>query len=108
VGNRGGRTTYGSVHLGEVVHGRQEDVDLDDLGDVGPAGLQHRGEVLDAELGHLRYAGARLREDLARGRAWDLARAVDGARRGYCLGLCGCVRCDNVLGELEKGGFYIW
>ena len=44
----GGYRTYGSIHLCEVIHGSQEDVDLDHLGDVGTGGFQHRGQVVNA------------------------------------------------------------
>jgi hypothetical protein len=36
------------VHLGEVIHVRQEDIDLDDLGDVGAGLLEDVGQVLNA------------------------------------------------------------
>lgn len=41
----------GSIHLGEVSHIRQENVDLDDLGDVRARGAQDRGDVVAAGLG---------------------------------------------------------
>jgi hypothetical protein len=86
------------VHLGEVVHGGQEHVDLDDLVERGPRGREHRAEVLDAQLRHLRDARRRLREDLAAGRAGDLARAVDRVGGAYGLGL------GPLLGE----GMEVW
>lgn len=78
-----------AVHLCEVVHARQEHVDLDDLFDRRPRGLEHGGKVLDALLRHLRDAVRRLREDLARGCAGDLPGAVDRVGGGDCLGLGG-------------------
>jgi len=73
------------VHLGEVVHGGDEDVDLDDLGERGAGGGQHGRQVDDALLGHLAERVLGTREDRAAGRAGDLARAED--RRGRLDGL---------------------
>jgi hypothetical protein len=36
------------VHLGKVIHVGQENIDLDDLGDVGAGLLEDVGQVLDA------------------------------------------------------------
>lgn len=41
------------IHLREVVHASQEDIDLDDLRDIRAGLLEDCGEVLDAEFGHL-------------------------------------------------------
>lgn len=35
------------VHLGKVIHAGQEDIDLDDLVDVGTGGLENSRQVLD-------------------------------------------------------------
>lgn len=40
------------VHLSEIIHRSQEDIDLDNLFDGGASGGKDGGEVLDAELGH--------------------------------------------------------
>jgi hypothetical protein len=63
------------VHIGKVVHVGQEDIDLDDLGDVGASGLNNGLEVL-AALSSL-LADSALDEGQIRGDG-DLARAVDG------------------------------
>lgn len=76
-----------AVHLGEVVHGRQEDVDLDDLADVGAGGGEHGLDVGDAALGQLADAAG---EDLTTGRAGDLSGAVDGGGGGDGLGVRSC------------------
>lgn len=68
-----------AVHLSEVVHGRDEHVDLDDLLERGSGGLEDIRQVGDALLGHLGDGVRGLGEDLAGGRAGDLAGAVDGA-----------------------------
>lgn len=85
------------IHLSEVVHGGQEHVDLDDLVERGPRGREHRAEVLDAQLRHLGDARRGLCEDLAAGRARDLARAIDR--------VCGT---DGLgLGTLLGGGIVV-
>lgn len=78
------------VHLGEVVHGGDEDVDLDDLCERRAGGGEHGGQVVDALLGHLADVVGAQRQDLAVGLAGDLARAVDGAAGldGLRVGAC--------------------
>lgn len=77
-----------AVHLGEVVHGGQEDVDLDNLADVGAGGGEHGLDVGDAALGQLADAAG---QDLAAWRARDLPGAVDGGGGGDGLGVrAGC------------------
>ena len=66
-----------AIHLRKVIHARQEDVDLDDLADIGACFFEDSGQVLDAEFGHLGDCRGGLREDLARGCAGDLPAAVD-------------------------------
>jgi hypothetical protein len=66
------------IHLHKVIHARQEHIDLDDLLQRRAGGCEDRGEVLDAELGHLGDGGGWLGQEVAGGRAWDLAGAVDG------------------------------
>jgi hypothetical protein len=39
------------VHLGKVVHAREEDVDLDDIVEAGACGLEDGLQVLDAAVG---------------------------------------------------------
>ncbi|KFY06950.1 hypothetical protein V492_07594 [Pseudogymnoascus sp. VKM F-4246] len=68
----------GAVHLSKVVHGGDENVDLDDLLDGGSGGLEDGRQVADALLGHLGNGVGGQGEDLAGGSAWDLAGAVDG------------------------------
>lgn len=86
------------VHLGEVVHSGDEDVDLDDLAEEGATGGEDGGEVLAALLGELADVVVLQGEDGAVGEGWDLARAVDGAGRWDLDGLgvwaccLGCVR----------------
>jgi hypothetical protein len=75
-----------SVHLCEVVHASEEDIDLDDFVEGGTSFFKDGRKVVDAEFGHLGYGGGWLSEDLAGGRAGNLAGAVD------CLG------CGNGLG----------
>lgn len=67
-----------AVHLSEVVHSRDEHVDLDDLLERGSSGLEDIRQVGDALLGHLGDGVLGLGEDLAGGGAGDLAGAVDG------------------------------
>jgi hypothetical protein len=69
------RNSVGKSTYGKVVHVGQEDVDLDDLGDVGASGLNDGLEVL-AALSSL-LADSALDEGQIRGDG-DLARAVDG------------------------------
>ena len=40
------------VHLGEIIHGSQENIDLDNLFEGGASGGEDSREVLDTELGH--------------------------------------------------------
>ena len=68
----------GSVHLGEVVHGGDEDVDLDDALEGGAGGGENGREVLAALLGELADVVGSECEDLACCEGWDLAGAVDG------------------------------
>lgn len=82
-----------AVHLREVVHARQEHVDLDDLLDRGPRSGEHGAEVADAQLRHLRDGGLRLRQDLALWCAGDLAGAIDRGGRGDGLGLGAGTNC---------------
>lgn len=67
-----------SVHLGEVVHGGDEDVDLDDALEGGTGGLEDGGEVLAALLGELPDVVLLEGENLAGWERRDLAGAVDG------------------------------
>lgn len=81
----------GRVHLSKIVHGGDEDVDLDDLGERGAGGSQHGRQVDDALLGHLAEGVLWTCEDRAVGRAGDLARAEDhrGGLDGLAVGT-GC------------------
>ena len=98
-----------AVHLGKVVHGRDEHVDLDDLLQRGAGGGEHIRQVRDALLGHLGDAMRGEREDLAGGCAWDLAGAVDGAVGLDGLGIRACcwegvsIGCSGGLEEGEEG-----
>jgi hypothetical protein len=62
------------VHLGEIIHRRQEHVHLHDLLERRPRGGEHGREVADAKLRHHGDGRARREsQDLTRGRAGDLA-----------------------------------
>lgn len=68
----------GSVHLSEVVHGGDENVNLDNLLERRASSFENSRQVGDALLGHLADVVGSQGEDLAGGRAWNLAGAVDG------------------------------
>lgn len=69
----------GSVHLSEVVHGGDEDVDLDDALEGGAGSREDGGEVLAALLSELADVVLLKGEDLAGWEGWNLAGAVDGS-----------------------------
>jgi len=74
-------------HLHETIHGRQEHIHLDHLLNRASRLLQHRTQVLDTQLRHVRDRRRGLCEDRAFGCTWDLTGAVDGRGRCDCLGL---------------------
>lgn len=76
----------GSVHLGKVGHISQEDIDLDDLGHLGPGGAQDGLDVVAAGLGLLADGAG---HQGAGGVGGDLARDEDCAVGADCLGLYG-------------------
>lgn len=63
-----------TVHLGEVVHGGKEDVDLDDLGDVAAGILEDALQALAAGLGLIGDAAL---NEVAGGIGGDLTRDPD-------------------------------
>ena len=64
-----------SVHLGKVVHGGDEDVDLNDALEGGTGGLEDGGQVLATLLGELADVVLLEGENLAGWEGWDLAGA---------------------------------
>lgn len=62
-----------TIHLREIIHRRQKDIDFDHLLDRGAGSAEDGGQVLDAELGHRGDGGGFEGQDLAGGPAGDLA-----------------------------------
>ena len=85
------------VHLSEVVHVAEEDVDLDDLGKAGAGLGEHGLEVLEAAVGLLGDGAGHKLAGL--GVEGDGAAAEDKAASLDSLGVwaegCGCVRSGN-------------
>lgn len=96
----------GSVHLRKVGHIGQEDIDLDDLGHLGPGGGQDRLDVVAAGLGLLADGAG---HKGAGGVGRDLAGDEDCAIGADCLGLLWGDKVLVGVGEVgERGGVVCW
>ena len=84
-----------SIHLSEVVHSRQENVDFHDLADIGSRSFEDGRQIVDAEFGHFGDRGGLEGEEGARGIAGDLSGTVDRRRCSDSLriGASGCKAC---------------